>query len=129
MIPQPPISTRTDTLFPYTTLFRSWRREHHQRQRPLHLPHEAPARDPDEREMADDRRLRPRTPPQRQRKIQPAAFDGLRDAYAAVDPHLDAHTRMRPGESGERPRQPGFGEVLRGAEAEDRKSTRLNSSH
>src|SRR3546814_6111004 len=68
--------------------------------------------------MADDRRLRPRTPPQRQRKIQPAAFDGLRDAYAAVDPHLDAHTRMRPGESGERPRQPGFGEVLRGAEAD-----------
>src|SRR3546814_3667021 len=24
MIPPPPISTRTDTLFPYTTLFRSW---------------------------------------------------------------------------------------------------------
>src|SRR3546814_2604398 len=26
MIPRPPISTRTDTLFPYTTLFRSLRR-------------------------------------------------------------------------------------------------------
>src|SRR3546814_3451634 len=25
MIQLPPISTRTDTLFPYTTLFRSWR--------------------------------------------------------------------------------------------------------
>src|SRR3546814_1681470 len=25
MILRPPISTRTDTLFPYTTLFRSWR--------------------------------------------------------------------------------------------------------
>src|SRR3546814_20709675 len=25
-IRRPPISTRTDTLFPYTTLFRSWRR-------------------------------------------------------------------------------------------------------
>src|SRR3546814_17678851 len=24
MLPRPPISTRTDTLFPYTTLFRSW---------------------------------------------------------------------------------------------------------
>src|SRR3546814_6861077 len=24
MVRQPPISTRTDTLFPYTTLFRSW---------------------------------------------------------------------------------------------------------
>src|SRR3546814_1218622 len=26
MIRRPPISTRTDTLFPYTTLFRSWHR-------------------------------------------------------------------------------------------------------
>src|SRR3546814_7303123 len=26
MIRRPPRSTRTDTLFPYTTLFRSWRR-------------------------------------------------------------------------------------------------------
>src|SRR3546814_10081171 len=26
MIRRPPTSTRTDTLFPYTTLFRSWRR-------------------------------------------------------------------------------------------------------
>src|SRR3546814_9226358 len=25
MLPRPPRSTRTDTLFPYTTLFRSWR--------------------------------------------------------------------------------------------------------
>src|SRR3546814_3609387 len=30
MIRRPPISTRTDTLFPYTTLFRSrWRNERH----------------------------------------------------------------------------------------------------
>src|SRR3546814_1507325 len=28
MIRRPPISTRTDTLFPYTTLFRSLRRKH-----------------------------------------------------------------------------------------------------
>src|SRR3546814_19724163 len=28
MIPRPPRSTRTDTLFPYTTLFRSWREAH-----------------------------------------------------------------------------------------------------
>src|SRR3546814_10253865 len=27
MIRRPPRSTRTDTLFPYTTLFRSWRRQ------------------------------------------------------------------------------------------------------
>src|SRR3546814_7363833 len=29
MIRRPPRSTRTDTLFPYTTLFRSFRLEHH----------------------------------------------------------------------------------------------------
>src|SRR3546814_13905893 len=29
MIPRPPRSTRTDTLFPYTTLFRSFDREFH----------------------------------------------------------------------------------------------------
>src|SRR3546814_1393170 len=28
MIRRPPRSTRTDTLFPYTTLFRSWRARH-----------------------------------------------------------------------------------------------------
>src|SRR3546814_19384474 len=28
MIRRPPRSTRTDTLFPYTTLFRSWKRRH-----------------------------------------------------------------------------------------------------
>src|SRR3546814_4626486 len=28
MIPRPPRSTRTDTLFPYTTLFRSWSWQH-----------------------------------------------------------------------------------------------------
>src|SRR3546814_15832463 len=28
MIPRPPRSTRTDTLFPYTTLFRSWLTRH-----------------------------------------------------------------------------------------------------
>src|SRR3546814_19196286 len=28
MIRRPPRSTRTDTLFPYTTLFRSWRCDH-----------------------------------------------------------------------------------------------------
>src|SRR3546814_1676757 len=31
MIPRPPRSTRTYTLFPYTTLFRSSRPEHHRR--------------------------------------------------------------------------------------------------
>src|SRR3546814_2740416 len=33
MIRRPPRSTRTDTLFPYTTLFRSWNRIHRRRAR------------------------------------------------------------------------------------------------
>src|SRR3546814_20635770 len=34
MIRRPPRSTRTDTLFPYTTLFRSWRRQRRLRSTP-----------------------------------------------------------------------------------------------
>src|SRR3546814_12753220 len=44
MIRRPPRSTRTDTLFPYTTLFRSHARGQHQpeqRERQEHLPAEA----------------------------------------------------------------------------------------
>src|SRR3546814_7458353 len=39
MIRRPPISTRTDTLFPYTTLFRSWSpaAEHEARERGLRI--------------------------------------------------------------------------------------------
>src|SRR3546814_12280719 len=36
MIRRPPRSTRTDTLFPYTTLFRSVRRS--SREQPVHIP-------------------------------------------------------------------------------------------
>src|SRR3546814_6934764 len=51
MIRRPPRSTRTDTLFPYTTLFRSHRRDrglfeevaHHRRR----LPRQRPGQDPE----------------------------------------------------------------------------------
>src|SRR3546814_8798527 len=36
MIRRPPRSTRTDTLFPYTTLFRSWSREEETHACPFH---------------------------------------------------------------------------------------------
>src|SRR3546814_17993622 len=72
MIRRPPRSTRTDTLFPYTTLFRSAR---------------------------DDRRRRPRRP---QPQWRPRRGDG---AY-----------RGRPA-------------LVRRPSGQDRKSTRLNSSH
>src|SRR3546814_14438392 len=39
MIRRPPRSTRTDTLFPYTTLFRSVRPEFHRRRDQLHRQH------------------------------------------------------------------------------------------
>src|SRR3546814_1661105 len=59
MIRRPPISTRTDTLFPYTTLFRSWLRRlqgaafpdavagkcrRHRRRGRLHPRHRCPGR-------------------------------------------------------------------------------------
>src|SRR3546814_3481736 len=46
MIRRPPRSTRTDTLFPYTTLFRSRGR----RRLPLRSPGDGPGRDLDHRE-------------------------------------------------------------------------------
>src|SRR3546814_1273405 len=42
MIRRPPRSTRTDTLFPYTTLFRSAARDARDRVAGEHLPAEAP---------------------------------------------------------------------------------------
>src|SRR3546814_337870 len=53
MSPRPPRSTRTDTLFPYTTLFRSYARADRRRQ-----PDSAP---PDRQSPADDRPRRPRS--------------------------------------------------------------------
>src|SRR3546814_15934276 len=44
MIRPPPRSTRTDTLFPDTTLFRSDRRVFAVRSRPPHLPRQEPRR-------------------------------------------------------------------------------------
>src|SRR3546814_9856244 len=45
MLRRPPVSTRTDTLFPYTTLFRSGRRHlHYEITRRLHRHVEEPAR-------------------------------------------------------------------------------------
>src|SRR3546814_1852852 len=46
MIRRPPRSTRTDTLFPYTTLFRSDRGRHQPRQRADGGCRQAPAADP-----------------------------------------------------------------------------------
>src|SRR3546814_3776017 len=61
MIRRPPRSTRTDTLFPYTTLFRSHPRSRHGRR--ILRPHRRHACRPYRRKRADRRTLRPSAPP------------------------------------------------------------------
>src|SRR3546814_14566649 len=99
MIRRPPISTRTDTLFPYTALFRS--------------PDEAVLRQP---------RLR-RGPPRLHGEAQAELRRSLSDAVRTRRQGAAA----RPGDlvGG---RHCG-GRRRRGAGGGDRKSTRLNSSH
>src|SRR3546814_16642188 len=101
MIRRPPRSTRTDTLFPYTTLFRS----HAQRG------------------VID----RDRLPVERQRSIGPV--DREREIEARAEGKLFERTRHRFGRAApEREIDPRAG--LEIAEVDrDRKSTRLNSSH
>src|SRR3546814_20581164 len=61
MIRRPPRSTRTDTLFPYTTLFRS-RRAWHEHTKRVHCPDRAlPGADRRERQLRDH--IGPRLPP------------------------------------------------------------------
>src|SRR3546814_12473919 len=89
IIRRPPRSTRTDTLFPYTTLFRSRRRAVRGQRRPQ------PCRDPAAAECR--RRAAGET---RRLPAEPRVFSGGRGG---------ARAKARNGE--------------------DRKSTRLNSSH
>src|SRR3546814_12034900 len=82
IIRRPPRSTRTDTLFPYTTLFRSrprpqatirWRQQPPQRQdgKPLRLRRRR-------RPPRNNRRLRPPTKPPGGNIFRRMRFDGLR---------------------------------------------------
>src|SRR3546814_2518063 len=75
MIRRPPRSTRTDTLFPYTTLFRSCRDRSRQetKRRRARLPHAT---------KSLDRRLSPRYRPRSSRK-PPAAVDRTVRDYCA----------------------------------------------
>src|SRR3546814_20435901 len=100
MIRRPPIPTRTDTLFPYTTLFRSPRYRHH---RPGLRP--AAAARPDAAVLHDRHRDRAAVPAVR---LRPPGNDRRSDQEDGGDQPLRvAHPRL----------------------AADRKSTRLNSSH
>src|SRR3546814_6118631 len=106
MIRRPPRSTRTDTLVPYTTLFRSLRR------------------DPDAQPLAIESRGRAARLHGRVEGGGDEIFGG--DAGAALHRPFDvALLRDAPAVGGQRRCQRGVDAVAR----EDRKSTRLNSSH
>src|SRR3546814_14931377 len=110
MIRRPPRSTRTDTLFPYTTLFRSDQDET-DRQRDRQPGGEHQAAEPQD---AADRVERWKGAPRRQRAI-------------AVDENVDQHEMTVGGEE-ERGREHRE-ELADRRTGGDRKSTRLNSSH
>src|SRR3546814_3021260 len=125
MIRRPPRSTRTDTLFPYTTLFRSVRQ---------------PALDPRFRAARRPRRLADRAPPPGRRAGDPAgqpdhavaaggaALDRLRGRRAAAHARAGAARSLpRPAPRQQLGTDPPRSAAAAGAP--DRKSTRLNSSH
>src|SRR3546814_15353231 len=117
MIRRPPRSTRTDTLFPYTTLFRS--------RRPGAVEHRA--HDHRRARHCRARRLRvlgtpKRTPDDAPRLMGNRAFLGLNVATLMVYAGLSIMFFLLPFDLVDR-------RALPSTEAGDRKSTRLNSSH
>src|SRR3546814_1769683 len=122
MLRRPPRSTRTDTLFPYTTLFRSCRRP--RRERGIALRKQAPRRKKSAR--ANDG--------PGDRVIALSLSDGAAKR-PADDPAYHAHLSF-PLVNPRRPR--GFRSALvpqhragidHAVDGRDRKSTRLTSSH
>src|SRR3546814_4101822 len=111
MIRRPPRSTRTDTLFPYTTLFRS-----HRVQRPSMMPelHRAQTEGFDDAFVA-------------------AALDVLADPEGIVEQveHAadDVLDQGLGAEADSDASHAGTGDQRPDLDAQDRKSTRLNSSH
>src|SRR3546814_18376613 len=103
MTRRPPRSTRTDTRFPYTTLFRSC----------------AP-REPDAERLVDDPRF-VAAGPERQ------CFERGAQALINIEVLPDLHSSHARQEVAVATLVHGVGTHERGAE--DRKSTRLNSSH
>src|SRR3546814_14574370 len=104
MIRRPPKSTRTDTLFPYTTLFRSEETGPQEQRPPVRAPERRDRRKDPEREGADH-------------------VDGERGPREERVPGRDVDAVAR---RGSRSAARGDEEQVGSA---DRKSTRLNSSH
>src|SRR3546814_3469554 len=108
MIRRPPRSTLTDTLFPYTTLFRSWWISQHKATKGIVVTHKADATnalfDMTKRYHAEvPDFLRPSTVRANSKELK---FDKLDSGYTVATAGSDTAGR-----------------------GEDRKSTRLNSSH
>src|SRR3546814_3140615 len=134
MIRRPPRSTRTDTLFPYTTLFRS-RRQGHGRDPPRPRRPPRPLRRP---ALRAPRRLAPRDAsgllPLGRRPRPPSAGCGeVRDSLGCAsfaggsgvaEPPLTRSAALPPTRGR---REPPL--VLPTASSADRKRTRLTSSH
>src|SRR3546814_4069114 len=121
MIRLPPRSTRTDTLFPYTTLFRSLIAIRHDRQQWTHfvetgLVHEAMAGTEDRRSHVVALIEPARTAEAASQQVRP-----LRDS--GRDHFLHALQLIGTGDRAHR------GSCNEWIANEDRKSTRLNSSH
>src|SRR3546814_2714649 len=121
MIRRPPISTRTDTLLPYTTLYRSGvERERHRLpahrrieqaliERALHAPRTMPGKLDEAQGVRRHRRL----------GIKPLGLTIEHDSRLAERIHLLDQIGQRPTLD--------LGEIH--VAMEDRKSTRLNSRH
>src|SRR3546814_7254861 len=114
MLRRPPRSTRTDTLFPYTTLFRSQRGQ--DRARP-HAASRAPCR-PQARRHRRARPLR-----------RPGGGAFVSSVPASERPVTPPVTREVVREHGLNDKEYALILDIMGREPKDRKSTRLNSSH
>src|SRR3546814_2947770 len=131
MIRRPPRSTRTDTLFPYTTLFRSGRRAERRQHRFAII--DAGLHRIDEIDIDHIALMRPERGAAASRDAgknecgtrQNGGTETHADLPGAVEPGADCIARRSPqyalAAGRTRP------EVFR--KSEDRKSTRLNSSH
>src|SRR3546814_3416020 len=122
MIRRPPRSTRTDTLFPYTTLFRS-RRGETRRRRGTRSKVEAPA----DEEAAPDHVVK------RGIGVRVAGDGGAQDRRLVVEQIIDAAEQLKlliDAEDGRGVDIPFGGRAIDGGHgAGDRKSKRLNSRH
>src|SRR3546814_5103324 len=127
MIRRPPRSTRTDTLFPYTTLFRSVDKDHRELHRiggaAVRLFELRPAVGPDAPDLV--RQFRREVHLLRDDRVPIAGFT---EALAKLRLHRHAISAGRLVERADRVQNPGIDLEQQGLVG-DRKSTRLNYSH